>query len=73
MIQNIVFAFLLVATAVGHIGSYCLRTPKDWRAKGLLGVGLVSAACMAILFFLNRYQMGQFVGLMFGIAHGGDL
>jgi hypothetical protein len=73
MIQNIVFSVLLLATIAGHLGGYCLRKPRDWRAKGLLGIGLFSAVCMAILFFLNRYQMGQFIGLMFGIAHGGGL
>jgi hypothetical protein len=52
----VVLAILVLGTLVVHLGNYCLRQQRDWRAKGLLVVGCVLALGIAAQYYVT-YQL----------------
>jgi hypothetical protein len=53
MASTVVAVILILGTLGVHLGNYCLRQQRDWRAKGLLVLGCVLAMGVAAQYYVN--------------------
>jgi hypothetical protein len=64
MVSTVVFVILFLATLGVHLGNYCLRQLKDWRAKGLLILGCILAMGLAAQYYINLEYTTRVLALL---------